>query len=459
LVAILGGLVTATAAISPAIAAGAPGTAIRPPAKTISIPPGWSTEEKKFIKDVGSAVLRNQDALSDFRGWIAKQRGFATSGYVGAIDDLPRKGMAVMWHGPRTPLLTAIIREGLRRGIRVGVQRRKYGLQQLRSAMAATWAQAAAGKWAGFTISGLSGLGVVENGITAYGSYTPGPAANRAPLVRSLETTEAGIPVHLVPGYTRNLDTSRIADVSPFNAGDFMGYPFEVTPVQLPDACSTGFSIVSGGFNLATTARHCAEPEYSSWSVYAAGNYPGPANQQYVNSSTTSTDGGARVMNSAGSPLMFNTGPQSTTTLQVIGFFNPALRDLLCTEGGNSGQHCDLVVTDMLYSWDDTYGHFETIVADAQADTGQGFASMSGDSGGPVMSLSGTSVGQVKAAGMIQGTVDGLTSCGASHNYFTVGPPLNMTCGKRVAFSSMVTIVKHIPGGACLLAVQGPVCP
>lgn len=134
------------------------------------------------------------------------------------------------------------------------------------------------------------------------------------------------------------------------------------------------------------------------------------------------------------------------------------LGDLVCTEGGNSGEHCDLKVVNMLVPLYDGFGTFETIEADAQSLTAQGFGSMSGDSGGPVMSLNGTSTGQVKAVGMIQATMDALTSCGTSHNFFDPNSPIYNTCGKKVLFSSMLTIVKNL-SGACLLAEQGPVCP
>ena len=65
---------------------------------------------------------------------MVAQPGFGRSGYVWAIDDLARKSTTLLWHGPRTPLLTRIIREGARRGIRVRVQQRKYSLQQLNAA-------------------------------------------------------------------------------------------------------------------------------------------------------------------------------------------------------------------------------------------------------------------------------------------------------------------------------------
>src|SRR5688572_10767810 len=41
-----------------------------------------------FIDEIGVESLRNQQELMDLRAWMTSQPGFATSGYVGSIDDL-----------------------------------------------------------------------------------------------------------------------------------------------------------------------------------------------------------------------------------------------------------------------------------------------------------------------------------------------------------------------------------
>ena len=122
---------------------------------------------------------------------------------------------------------------------------------------------------------------------------------------------------------------------------------------------------------------------------------------------------------------MFNHGWNSTTSSTVIGYEDLGLNDLVCTEGGNSGEHCNV------------NGTFSTIKANL---TGGGIAAMEGDSGGPVMSLANTSSGQVRAAGMIQGGDVISINCGASY----IAAP----CGSDVYFSSMRTIVNSISGAS-----------
>lgn len=155
---------------------------------------------QSFIQAVGATAIDNQDALSTFRAWMITQPGFADSGYVGSSDDLQHKATTILWSGSHTALLSAIISEGERRGIAVSVQERRYSLQQLDAAANAISKQAASGGWAGFTISAIAEVGITENGLTVYGTYTATPAAQRAPQVQSLATTVLGVPVHVVPG-------------------------------------------------------------------------------------------------------------------------------------------------------------------------------------------------------------------------------------------------------------------
>ena len=389
----------------------------------------------RFIKQVGAAAIRNQNALSLFRGWMFTQPGFARSGYVGTIDDLARKATTIMWYGPRTHLLTAIIREGARRGIAVSIQHRRYSLQQINAATAAIWQQAAAGSWAGFKVSAIAGISATQDGITVEGTYTAVPG-RRAPQVRSLATVVRGVQVRVVPGQAVIPAAGRDADVAPFDAGGFMvGY-------YTREICSSGFAIVINGESHTTTARHCNDGN-------AAGDYvvanaasdpkPPPTSQWYGKYLEYSGDGGGMVMGNSGFFAMWNHGWNSTTASLVIGYESLGMKDLVCTEGGNSGEHCNVKVTDLSVSVNDGFGPAFSTIQGLQ--TGGTIAAMQGDSGGPVMSLANTSSGQVRAAGMIQelsGTL--LTNCGASYSA--------NRCSSGVLFSSMQTIVSSIPGAS-----------
>jgi len=389
----------------------------------------------RFIKQVGAKAIRNQNTLSLFRAWMFTQPGFARSGYVGTIDNLARKATTIMWYGPRTHLLTAIIREGARRGIAVHVQHRRYSLQQINAATAEIWKQAAAGRWAGFKVSAIAGISATHDGITVDGTYTAVPALQRAPQVRSLATVVRGVPVRVAPGHAFTPFSGRDADVAPFNAGGFMiGY-------YTNWLCSSGFAIVINGVTHTTTARHCndgnAAGDYVPANSYSSPRPP-PTSQWYGKYGEISRDGGGMVMGNGGFFWMFNHGWNSTTHSEVIGYEDLGVNDLVCTEGGNSGEHCNIKVTDLSVSFTDQYGTFSTIDG---VQTNGGIAIMKGDSGGPVMSLVNTSSGQVRAAGMIQGGTPVPINCGAAYLP-------NQPCSSNVLFSSMRTIVNSIPGAS-----------
>jgi hypothetical protein len=429
-----------------------------------SAPGGNDPVIAHFVKEAGPAAIRNQNALSDLRAWLMAQPGFAHSGYVGSIDNLAHRAMTVMWYGPRTPLLTALIREGARRGIAVGVQHRKYSLQRLRAASAAIWKQAADGQWAGFRVSAIAAVSAKDTGLTVEGTYTSVPAARRAPQVRSLATVVDGVPVrvapghrvvpatlhvtppatvaralagHVVPGHpgTRFVNGSRDSDYAPFSGGGFMiGYYTGV-------GCSSGFSILINGNSHTMTARHCDDKNAQGDFVdadYASGAHPPPTSRWYGKYLGFSGDGAAMIMGNTGFYSMFNRGYTSTTTLNDIGFQDLGVGDLVCTEGGNSGEHCNVKVTNLLVDINDGYGTVATIQAHQQ--TSGAIAVMEGDSGGPVMALYSVGKGQVRAAGMIQAGSSSPSSCPAA---FLPAP-----CFQYVYFTSMRTVVDSISGAS-----------
>jgi hypothetical protein len=420
------------ASLSLASLASVPAAQAQPAGKAPVAAPGTDPVLSRFIKQAGPAAIRNQNALSLFRAWMLRQPGFARSGYVGTIDDLAHRSTTVMWYGPRTHLLTAIIREGARRGIAVHVQHRTYSLRQLNAATAAVWKQAAEGRWAGFKISSIARISAANTGITVDGTYTAVPPAQRAPQVRSLATVVRGVPVRVVPGHAVTLTAGRDADTAPFNAGGFMyGY-------YTGWWCSSGFAIWINGTSHTTTARHCndgnAAGDYVDANDHTAPSPP-PTSQWYGKYVENSGDGGAMVMGNGGYFWMFNHGYNSTSVSVVIGYEDLGINDLVCTEGGNSGEHCNVKVTNLSVILDDHHGKFSTILAQQTNGT---IANMAGDSGGPVMSLANTSSGQVRAAGMIQATDVSSINCGAAY--------LPAACGSDVYFSSMRTIVNSIPG-------------
>ena len=383
-----------------------------------------------FVNSVGAGIIRNQDALSVFRAWMIGQPGFASSGYVGSIDDLAHKATTVMWYGPRTPLLTSIIKEGTLRGLTVAVQHRKYSLPQIDAATSAIWQQAAQGKWAGFKISTIAGVAASDNGITVTGTYTAAPAAQRAPQVRSLATVAMGVPVHVVPGVAAVTATGRDNDFAPFNAGGYMLSPSTGT------TCSSGFAIFRSGATHTTTARHCNKNDYRDRA----------ASNRYGTGVANSSDGGGRELSATGAALAFD-GPYNSNNFwkTVIGYEDLAVSHFVCTGGGNSGEHCNIKVTNLRVSFNDGFGSFSTIEG-VQQTSGK-IAAIQGDSGGPVISLTNTSSGQVRAAGMIQGIVSPFMTGSACGPVYDDG---GNECSRTVLFSSMRTIINNLSGASLL---------
>jgi hypothetical protein len=383
-----------------------------------------------FVRTVGATVINNQEALSTYRAWMIGQAGFADSGYVGAVDDLQHKATTILWAGPRTALLSAILGEGARRGITVSVRQRSHSLQQINAAVNAIWQQSANGAWTGFTISGIAAVGATDDGLTVYGTYTAVPAAQRAAQVRALATAVQGIPVRIVPGTGAANSNGRDNDFAPFNAGGYMISPSNGT------SCSSGFAINLSGSTRITTARHCTRNDYRDRA----------ASNTYGTGVENSGDGGGRVLSATGSVLALD-GPFNSNdfTKVVIGFEDLGINDFVCTGGGNSGEHCDVKVVNLSVSFNDGFGAFSTIEGVQQA--GGAIAQIQGDSGGPVISLTATGSGQVRAAGMIQGFFTAGSMTGAA-----CGPVFDAggnQCSTNVLFSSMRTVVNTI-GGASL---------
>lgn len=383
-----------------------------------------------FIHSAGSRIIRNQDALSVFRAWMIRQPGFADSGYVGSVDHLAHKATTILWAGPRTPLLASIRREGLRRGIAVTVQHRKYNLRQLDAAVSATWRQAAQGKWVGFKISTIASGAAGYDGIVVNGTYTSVPAAQRAPQVRSLATVIMGVAVRVQPGISAVPANGRDNDFAPFDAGGYMLSPSTNT------TCSSGFAISINGTSRITTARHCNKNDYRDRA----------ASNTYGTGVENSGDGGGRVLSASGAALALDGAFNSNNFSKlVIGFEDLAVNDSVCTGGGNSGEHCNVKVTNLRVSFNDGFGTFLTIEG-VQQTSGK-IAVIQGDSGGPVISLASTSSGQVRAAGMIQGETSPFMTGAACGPVFDAGAN---ECSKTVLFSSMRTVVDSISGASLL---------
>ena len=134
---------------------------------------------------------------------------------------------------------------------------------------------------------------------------------------------------------------------------------------------------------------------------------PPPTSQWYGNTVaispwiSSSTDrGGARILGNYGYIWMFNHG-YDRDALHGGGAGGSEHARPGLYRGGNSGEHCDVEVT-AEGSWSDAWG---PIPVDTGVEQTAGkIAVIQGDSGGPVMTIAGSSL--VNAAGMIQADLE-----------------------------------------------------
>lgn len=286
------------------------------------------------------------------------------------------------------------------------------------------WADAAAGKWPGFTVSHIAGVAADYDGIVVHGQYTPGLNATATATLAASATVETGVTVRVEAGEPATLDVAtRSNDFAPFNSGGYMlGSSGHV--------CTSGFSIWLSGATHITTARHCTDSSYHARNGTAS----------YGRGVRNSGDGAAKVLSGTGSGLMFDGAWNDSTGYHknVDSLAGVGLNSVVCMSGGNSGIHCGIKVDNMRVSFNDGQGSFSTIHG-TQQNSGQ-IASMQGDSGGPVITLAGT--GRVHAVGMDQGHDLGVSSCGSAHDAGS------NTCGRGIFFTSMRTIINSMSGSS-----------
>lgn len=394
---------------------------------------GYEDAVAGFIKEKGAAYVQNQEALQEFKGWILKQSGIESSGFVESVNDADHKATTLLWKG-KSQLQSTIAAEGTKRGISVSIQQRKYSFKQIEKAAARVLKDDAAGKWKGFSVASIAGISADYDGIVVQGSFTDttksqnfalGSAAKPA-ADAGLPATAEGVPVKIASGFKpQNFAATRGNDTPSFNAGGMM-------KGAGGSGCSTGFAIRYNGVARTTTARHCVDAPYRSWS--------GAAN--YGKIIYTPNGGGARILNGSGWGRMFDGAWNNSTGYYktVKGLRDLSLNDTVCTSGANSGVHCNIKVNNMYAMFDDKYGApFPTIQATQQNG---GIAGAQGDSGGPVFTVGSSNVNNVYAAGMIQGSLGSqTTNCGSLRT--GTGQAY---CSSVLNFTSMRTIINNTPG-------------
>jgi len=200
--------------------------------------------------------------------------------------------------------------------------------------------------------------------------------------------------------------------------------------------CSNFFAVVYQGTPRTMTARHCVSNSYYSQAQ--------SGDDMYGPSGVSDAGSQSRILIGHGTYGEWDGGPQTGGIKLVANYAQPGDGIYVCTTGGNSGTHCNIQITSSV-SYNDDYS---TIIdkQGVQQSTGNGnIASMAGDSGGGVFTLTADG-SEVNAAGMIEAgghfngePYTGPTACGPANDYGT------NACGRIVVESPISRILADYP--------------
>lgn len=402
-------------AVALLVASALPMTLVAPPPANAAIP---------------DAVDGQIDGSTSLLHWIlsadSESRGFLLADIGGPSS------VTVFWKSINPSDRAALEAEAAKLNLDLSIRPARYSAQEFMDAQKEAVEGARKFSSRGFVVSGTDGLtaeGAARGaGIRLVGHFDERiPAEARHLLEADIKATTAGaakIGVEdVAESRVRVARTTRVTDVPAFNSGGLMRNP------NNGKICSSGFSVNINGVSHITTARHCVDVPYRADSL---------SSSVYSTSlGSLSGDGAARALDASGSAYMF-IGSWSDTTgprLLTHGFWDVSTGSVICSSGANSGQHCNLRVTNM-YVWeDDGYGAFANIRAAASS----GIATIQGDSGGPVFYTNGS--GYSYAVGMVQFVADFVPCPSGSARY--IGGNI---CGMSVDFTSMRTITTSTAG-------------
>lgn len=403
-----------------------------------------------FARNVGATFLDNQMKLGDLKTWITTQPGWQAAGYVDQVNDAAHLSTKLLWAGD-SPLREQAVAKAKSLGISASIEERPLTLPQIFEAQRKIEASKDRLAAAGFTLTGVIGVQEDTTDLVATGTFTSAPATTRQrqTVTSSVDSTLdsiAGVPVTLnagvktAPAVGRTTAGSakaaavstRQSDAAPHSAGALMSSGGEI--------CSSGLSVVLNGTEgRATTARHCDQT--ATWSPVSGGG------STFGKKAQNSPNGAATMLTARGTNLAYDGEWDNSVGYSklVAKNFTPSLNDLVCTGGGNSGEHCNIKVTSTAYAWNDGFGSVLTFLGTQQ--TAGGIADIQGDSGGPLIALYGVQSGQVAAAGMIQGIFSDSThpfmtgsKCGRA---YSLG---SNQCSAIGIFTSMTQIVDRWSG-------------
>jgi hypothetical protein len=416
---------------------------------------GFAPQAASAVASSGSSVVsdsvyQNQQELQQLKTWITSHSAWQAAGYVDQIDDPTTDSTTLLWSGS-SPLRAAALNEAKRLGVTATVQNRPQTLPEVQATERSIADESPQLAAAGFTLTKVIGIQADMTKVTAVGTLASATAGTSTLHSLATQTVPAAVTsilgsdvaVQLAPstfevGEGKSAGTESTAaddaktstrqDVQPpAAAGAFM--------TSTGGNCTTGLALKVNGVAYATTDRHCIADE-TGWSPYG-----GSADESgsLGTSQIVSEQGGVTVLTSSGAPQVFDGDWDNSVGYEkdVVGTFQPSIGDYLCTSGGNSGEHCDVVVNSVADQVNDGSGLIYVDGAD-QIDSGA-YAMATGDSGGAVITLTGTSntATQVQAVGWEQG-IDSSDDVDCGH----IAESLGTNCSTQMFFSTLTVVLE-----------------
>jgi hypothetical protein len=331
--------------------------------------------------------------------------------------------MTLQWHGS-SALQARAVAEGARRGLKIDIKNVSYTRASVERAMSLLQDPSNSTKLGDFHVTSVAGPTVENDQLTVRGTLTAkalttaADISSRAPSLAVSVKALTGLDATFAPGGQSIPYTTRSTDTSPFNAGGMMRG-------SNGTGCTSGFAIRRSGHTWTTTARHCDADTWTAWDLRSS-SYGG----RYE------ADGGTgnRMLTGDGYYWMFDGAWNNRAGYHktVWGLADVSQGSSICSSGANSGVHCNLIVDNMLESFNDGYGWFWTIRVHARS----GIAGAHGDSGGPMLIPSTDGV-HVWAVGMLQGSnAAQTTNCGSLR--------IRTTCSAYVNFTSERVFLNNI---------------
>jgi hypothetical protein len=221
----------------------------------------------------------------------------------------------------------------------------------------------------------------------------------------------------------------RATDTPPFWAGGVARLGFQT--------CSTGFAVGRQNWFTRTTgiltAEHCARGGGVPVTT-GAGRVIGTAEVPSPQTAAFNSDSLFVPTNSAA--RMFDGAPVGAFSKPVVGWVNNFVGQFVCTSGASTGVHCDVITelissTALIQTGPSSFVRLDNLVFGTALGSPTAIAAGSGDSGGPVFTLT-SNFSQVLAAGMMS-----IAQFGVPCN--VAGLPF---CGNRVGFVDIGSVLR-----------------